>query len=257
MQIIREKVQYTGEDSIIKIRLNNDHSFFGHQQDVNSLVDATKSVLINPVFDEETRRLKLYPDDTRHITFAFSGDNVSFLEDGAGFTLDELTGGSKNVVNSFFIATLYDSYDPNTQTKLSTTYLTKIGTEPDYGLNRTVVNQFKYITLPQWFLDERTHDKFNIYLKLSFYNAKLGKLHTFYNNLYPNELSSRKMYFEIKIDPTNRLWVFTHTNIVASELLDSQEYLDNINSRISKSSNIIQSYPEANTFSYLSGKYET
>lgn len=268
MQIIKETVRFTGIDANLRINLNSDSNFLGAQQEINNIANDASNSLINAVVDGEKRKFKYNTALGINLTFRFSFKNgvSSFGTDGAGFTNSELINIEPNVANSFFVLDFYNSCNPNNQVRIFTTYLTKIGTIPQYLVGHddtrntyTTDNQFYYWYVPIWYLNTMMPNSIG-YIKFSFYNAKSGTTVLFYNNLnVSNPLL--KMYFEAQLDPTNNCWnLLQKTNIVdARELIISNKYTERINNTIDKRDNIKQTYPKGTVggtvFDYETGMY--
>lgn len=265
MQLIRENIKFKGEDANIKINIGSTNNLNGNQDVINTLINNTSNSLINTPIDSETWKFKYHPNYNALMVFKF-GTAVYPSYTEAGFLNDEMKYNSSNYANSFFIMDFYDSYDENNQNKLMRSFLTikdeyysffDVGKE--YQTLDIINNQISTLFVPQWVINNYTGNIYTIYVKFSFYNAKLGKMHQFYNNEFNTDTSSRKMYFEIRLMPSNKTWLFTDVDnnklINAIELLDSDAYTYNkkINDSINKIPNLKQEYPDGNLFDY--GKY--
>ena len=276
MSIIREKIRLmpglgTELTTNIKFGLINNDGFSGLQQEIDNLTQNTSDDLINPPIDVEVRKIA-YEATSGPLKLQFNfhvgnANNFGTLFENAGFTVDEITMKSSNILNSFFIANFYDTYDINTQTKIFTTYLTKItaGTTgianpiSEYSIDSSRVNQLYYWYVPVAYL---TGSTINGYMKFSFYNAKTGRVQPFYN--YDNEslISSEKLFFNATINVNNKTWNIytpaTHAKIViARELWNSPEYTEKVDKSAMGMKNESQKYPSGSNFNYITGKYNT
>ena len=275
MSIIREKIRLmpgigTGFTTNIKFGLSTNDGFSGLQQEIDNLTQNTSDDLINSPIDVEVRKIAYeLTSGPLKLQFNFhvgSANSFGTLFENAGFTINEITMKSSNILNSFFIMDFYDSYDINNQVKIFTTYLTKItagttGTvEPisEYSLGSSP-NQLYYWYVPVAYL---TGSTINGYVKFSFYNAKTGRVQPFYN--YDNEslISSQKLFFNATINVNNKTWNIytpaTHAKVViARELWNSPEYTEKVDKSIVSMKNESQNYPSGNSFDYVTGKYKT
>jgi len=268
MPIIREQVLLTGKNiSGITITLSSNDGFVGYQQEINNLTQATMLDLVNPAVDIEKRKF-VFNVSTLWNMFRFSFNNLALFT-AAGFTQYEITGQTSNILNSFFILDYYDSYDPNTQIKIFTTYLTKIGKTPEYftGIDpttgRLTTNQFYYWYVPQSYVDAQTGTTAIGYVKFSFYNAKSGTTTTFYNAVNDNTLlasTPQKLYFKAKLNLVNKTWEFLDLNgatVDARNLVLSSAYNARVDNTFAKYNNTKQLYPSGSTYNYKTNKYIT
>lgn len=251
MSIIREKIQLRGIDiSGLTITLGSQIGFLGYQEEIDNLTQVTSADLVNPVVDGETRRFKLGIPLT-NFRFMFNG-LPSFV--GAGFTPTEISGHSQNMLNSFFILDYYNTYNVYNQTKIFTTYLTKIGTTPNYNVSAATGNQWYYWYVPISFIEIMTGTTTSGYVKLSFYNAKTGKVHIFYNNENAAMLTPQKMYFPAQLNANDMIWKMSSV-IDARELTSSPLYNNRVNKTYDKYNAVKQVYPTGTTHYYKTNKY--
>lgn len=176
----------------------------------------------------------------------------------AGFTQAEIDNNSSTMFNSFFILDFYNTYDINTQTKLFTTYLTKIGNKSQYTINASTKNQLYNLYVPVSYIEQQTGTTVNGYAKYTFYNAKYGKATLFYNQDNVSLMTSEKMYFKIKLNLINSTWEYIGTstpNINAKQLINSTQYNDRVNNTITNTDNIRQIYPSGSTYQYTGNTY--
>lgn len=271
MQINEEKVRLKRTDSSIRINIGSTYNNeLGIQQQIENLTHNTSNDLINPHVDGEVSRFKFKEEELIHTYKFYFGLNTNTGLINAGFTSIELASRALNVENSFFILDFYDTYNSSIQRKLFTTYITKIdntahvseymiGVLPiNYG-QLIPVDQIKYLYIPKWFINENSGNTTqNIYLKFSFYNAKIGKTSTFYNNANTSINTSEKYYLTCTLDLLNKRWFVPNSlNKISTfnELITSQEFLDRINNTFETTNVIRQIYPTGDTYNYKTNKY--
>ena len=258
MSIIREKIRYAGNSMNIKFNLSLDDKFLGYQQEIDNLTQVVSLDLVNPEIDVEERRFKSFNSLmlTPQLEFQFFSGTYqnSFL--AAGFSPANIAEQASNILNSFFIMDFYDTYDVNTQIKIFTIYLTKIGNSPLYDID--VSNQLYYWYIPVWYLKAQTGSTVTGYAKFTFYNAKSGTTALFYNNDNLACTTPEKMYFKAEINIVNKTWKFTNPSfplILAKQLYTSTQYNQRVNDTITNFNNEVQNYPSGTSFNYLDGKY--
>jgi len=259
MSIIKTKVINDSKDKFIKIRFSANDDFYGYQQEIDNLTEITSEDLINPVEDGEMRRFKVEYNTQLNFFFYWrffgSGSNSdNFI--AASFSPNEINK-SLNFFNSFFILDVYDTFDPNIQTKIATTYLTKLGTEPNYGINSTD-NQFQYIYIPESFLNRENDGFLTGYVKFSFYNAKTGKIGLFYDNAKTTDTTPNKDYLQISLDLDNRTWKISEGTQPYNvyEYPDDNANTNKVNDTFDTFDNKKQTYPDGETF-INDGTYST
>lgn len=238
-------------DANIKISLGNNDNFIGLQQEIDNLTSFTAIDLINSSNDEEKRKYKVVTTPTTPtLTFYFySGATYGNNFIKAGFTIAELL--QNNFFYSFFIIDLYDTYDINTQQKIFTTYLTKKGnTIPKYNISATT-NQLYYWYIPESYINGNTGTT-TAYAKLMFYNAKTGKVVTFYNKANESSIGADKIHFEVELNHIYKTWKFTSPNVNAYELVN-EKYADKVNNTTDNVDNLKQVFPTGTTITYGGG----
>ena len=216
MPIIKEVIKSNGNDTTIKFGLGINNRLSGYQQEIDELTEETKDDLINPIIDNEVRRFSFIPNSVKILNFFFGSSSPQSKFTHAGFTNDEIDESNNNLLNSFFIMDFYDKYDPYTQSKVFTIYNTQVlegntsvGRQiPSYTINDDNLNQFYHWFIPKSYLDAQTGSTVTGYTKFSFYNAKLGLLHLFYNKLNDTLATPEKMYFKTKLNLNNMTWEF-------------------------------------------------
>lgn len=263
MQVKKDKILFTYNNNIqIKINITNDDNLLGDEILINKYVNETKDKLINNINDYEKVKFKYVSNniDTILLKFKFN-NNISFLEDGAGFSKNEFLLNSDSVMNSFFIFDLYDNINPNNQKKICSNYLTKIGNKPEYLIgydNQTKTftdNQLNYLYIPKWFLNQNDYVIYS-FIKVSFFNAKTGKIILFYNKNNSNTLL--RMYFRIILYKNNNTWTFAdimNNEIIFTEYNISNKYNERINNTLDLNNVHKHDYPDGTVFDYKTGKY--
>lgn len=264
---IKETINNKGLDVNIKFTLDSGIKFIGQQQGIDKFVETTKESLINPVVDEEIRRIgykTIMGPATLKFYFRHPANGTLFNTfglTGAGFTSTEISENNVNIRNSFFILDFYDSYNPNTQTKIFTQYLTQIlsgeNNLPTYRIYNDTVNQLYNWCIPQSYLDTFTSYYNTGYVKFSFYDAKTGKILLFYNKTNEGLSTPLKMYFPVQIYKNTFDWKFETVTPIAYEYPSNNAYVQQVNDRISNFENLQQIYPDGNTFDYKTGNYDT
>ena len=260
MPIIKTKVINDSKDKFIKIRFSANDGFYGFQQEIDNLTEITSDDLINPVEDGEMRRFKIEYDTQLNFFFywGFAG-NVYYVNSffgGADFTMDEINK-SLSFFNSFFILDVYNTFDPNTQTKIATTYLTKLGAAPKYDIN-SIDSQFQYVYIPESYINKDNDQFLTAYIKFSFYNAKTGKIDLFYDNAKASDTTPDKDYFQISLNLENRTWKISE-GIQPYSIYgypDGNAYTNKVNDTFDTFDNKKQIYPQGETFE-TDGTYST
>jgi len=253
---------------VIPISLSSDDSFTGYQQEIDTLTSYTTTDLVNPVTDVEKRRFKHYTDAPLlqfHFYNTIGGFfTPSFINNG--FTSAELTGQSVNVLNSFFILDFYDSFDVYNQTKIFTTYLTKIVSStsiiPSYTISPVVNNQFYRWYVPVSYIDSFTGSTAIGYAKFSFYNAKTGQLVLFANFDNYGLNTPERLFFQTELNFVDKTWKIitpSYPTIRAKELphIVNTQFVDRANDTFTNFDNLKQNYPSGTTFNYVDGSYFT
>ena len=254
---IKQKKLNNGVDGYIKINLKSSNDFLGVQQEIDDLTEFKSVDLINSATDVEKLKFKLDPTiPLTVLMFQFSGV-TSFLN--AGFTDVEISGGSQNIRNSFFILDFYDTFDQNIQTKIFKTYLTKIDDEPIYNVSSNTSNQLYYWYVPVSLIESNTGDTTIGYVKFSFYNAKTGSVALFYNNDNSLLTTPEKYYFKSELNFINRTWKFVDSNLVVGveqSYSSSNNYNDRVDDTFDKTELLTEVFPTGDSYNYRTNKYE-
>lgn len=256
MSIIKEKIRFDGRNMNFKFSLGSNNNFIGFQQEIDSLMQSTTNDLINPAVDAEERRLKLNPIPSNTITLQFKFSNSALIDfTAAGFTQNEIDQNDTSLLNSYFILDFYDTYDINTQTKIFTTYLTKLSKLPIYSISTN--NQLYYLYVPISYINGQTGTTVTGYTKFSFFNAKNGTTTLFYNENNESFTTPEKLFFKTELNLINNTWKFitpSYPIIDVKEIINNALYIKRINDTYDNFDNLQQTYPSGNTFTQLNGK---
>lgn len=277
MSIIKEKIRFTGNDIRLKLPVSTDNNITGNQQEINNFVTGKSNSSINDPIDQEVKRFKYVNqnDQLTLITFRFYSQTEQEhwnSYDYAGFTDDEINRNDLNFLNSFYILEFFDDYNPLNQTRILTTYMGNLNENLYYGSTLSVYslvkeNQIFYLNVPLSFI-ESNKDKtyFNGFGRISFYNAKTGKIIPFYNRDYVNYTTPIKQYFRIRLSFSDKSWLIYTSSLTPPpgddkgrlflyELETSPEYTERINNTVQNFSHLEQVYPTGSTFNYEDIEY--
>ena len=252
----------TGDTMNIKISFASQDNFSGLQQEIDRQTSITTVDLINPVTDEEKRRfVKASSPSIQAFNFRFyNGAAYVPSYTAAGFTTAELEDKTLNVRNSFWIFDFYDSYDPNKQIRLFSTYYTQIKSSTPSFPAANVNNQLYYLYVPKSYTDTFTGLTATVYAKISFFNAKTGKLQLMLNERNLSKTTGEVMCFKVELDLYYRTWKYiitgTGTDVKGKELANSA-YVDRVNDTVNDFDNQQQVYPDGNTYNYQDNDYLT
>lgn len=163
-------------------------SFFpvDYGEDVQDIVVAERKKAINPNFDAETTRYKFRDENNPLVnngkglliqfrfynsTAATYNTNYSY----AGFTTDDINKRKNGFKKSFFRLYFYDTNSGETNSLIFTEDLDVDETiEPKLYFNRLY-----WLRNDEYFVDNNTNRI--VYMDASFFNAKTGKIHRFFN----------------------------------------------------------------------------
>jgi hypothetical protein len=187
-------------DKYLNVDLSVHFDVLGVADDIERYVKFKQNSLINPAVDAEYSRVRYNGLNNRIIIPNFRNANNQYSNDitYALFTIDELNNQDIAFTNSFFILEYFDSMDTNNQTLLSTSFI-KPMSKRDKTFSSTYVfdtyriatfNTFlTYSTQPQTWngfnfigIPNNYHQLSTIYLKISFFNSKLGGRTFFHTN---------------------------------------------------------------------------
>lgn len=271
MSIIQRKILNRNEDINIKFSLSSNDDQTGHQEEIDEFTQIQTSTSINEPTDAEVRRFSYSGPLT---TFGFSFHNGSQYSNSftyAGFTNDEINVQKSNFLNSFFRLDFYDTFIVNQQTRIFSSYLTRLldNKLSDNTVSSYVIsddNEFYYLNIPISFYKNKQSiiDGYGLF---TFYNAKESRTSIFYNQDNDSLTTPEKMYFKIRINVTNRTWEILTTSIqnpslgapraLAYELVTSTQYVERYNNTLDNFNNLNQNYPIGSTFDFETGKYTT
>ena len=269
---IKETIKYSGSGATLQFSLGSGINLFDYQQQIDNITEETKEVLVNPIIDHEVRRFS-YAYATAGATnliFQFTPNGTYYTNSFtyAFFTPTEIAENDKKIQNSFFILDFYNSPDDNTQSRIFTTYLTKIlgnydivtttKNKPYYKMLPSIACQFYNWYIPKTYLDVQTGTTVTGYTRFSFYNAKKGTLALFYNKDNDGYSAIEKPYFKTELDLQNMTWKFIYdganTNpslppdAIARQYASTNPYSEKVNDTVDKFENLQQDYPAGDIF---------
>jgi len=253
MQLIKEKILFKSRQTQnIKFFLTADNSFGGLQENINDFVEEETGLSINNSEDAETYRYSPIGNISLNASF-YSGGTYDDTYVQAGFTTGETSTRNEVVLRSFFLLQVYDSTSPENQTLLHSGYFNGFDFLPlntgntTYSYNND--EEFADLYLPNFYIDTLTATT-TMYGKLSFYNAKTGKLDLF--SIYSASTSNPPLpetdgdlYFEISLSADT--FAYDVDTIYAYEIAND-DYVDKINNTLTSFTNQKPTYPTGNTF---------
>jgi len=284
MSIIRKKIRFnasligtsgttgttlTGNSMNLIISLGSNENFIEYGEDINNLTQFTALDLVNPVVDGEVRRFKLVPAPTNDVLLQFqfySPITTTYLNSFlfAGFTGDEIADSANDILNSFFILDFYDTSNINSQTKIFTTYLTKLLVPvggiyySQYTIGASTNNQLYRWYVPLSYINAQTGSTVIGYVKFSFYNAKTGNITPFYNQDNESLTTPERIFFKAQLDLTNMTWKMlttVYSYIKAKEIANNNLYINKVNNTVGNMDNLQQNPPSGNTYNYKTNTY--
>lgn len=260
MSIIREKIKYVGANMNLKFSLGSDDGFLGYQQEIDNLTQVVTYDLVNPPVDVEVRRFKYYsPNTGANINFGFTSNGTVYsnLLSTIGFNPND-ANYVNYTSNSFFIYELFDTYDVYTQTKIATTYVTKIGTIFSYDINSS--NQVNYLSIPISYINAKLDlgiTTITGYTRVSFYNAKSGVLILFNNTANLGYSTAIRMYFVTVLNLITNTWQFINiSGAISPKQIYGGTYSNKVNNTFINLNNEEQVYPKGSTFNIVTGLYD-
>lgn len=278
--LIRKKIKYNDENMFIDFPISISDGFTGYQQEIKSFRDEKTQESINETRDGEIKRFSS-SFDLYFLNFLFFNNNSNdYLNEynTIGISYEDSFNQSDNYLNSFYIFDFFDTYKSQEQTKIYTSYLTKLNynnfltyfdtDEDDINRNYNVssywvteYSQVRYFDIPQWYVNEQ-NDVFDMYLRIGFYNADNGKVIIFRNGSYSENTSSpQKLYFKVRFNKNDMKYVFLNTIDKHIDFINSYEfrlspgYLNQINNSFENSDNFKQNYPSGKVFNFEDGQY--
>lgn len=135
---LRKKIKNNNTDNFINVPLIISNDFVGHQQEINKFTETETNKHINDVNDGETRRFKSNKDFKLN-TYFYNEDNESFVNEFQikGISYEDSNTLTSKYTNSFFIFDFFDSSKPQEQTKIFTTYFTKLNNGNEKNIQMT------------------------------------------------------------------------------------------------------------------------
>jgi hypothetical protein len=262
MRLIREKIKFKKQDMQIKLPLSTNSNLNGLQQSINDFVEEQTGLSINPVNDVDAFRY-LPTASTNYSFYFYSGSSWYNTYEAAGFTTGETTTREEVVSRSFFLIQLYDTPDSENQILLHNGYYNGFNFISDEQEGNSLIpnyilteeSEFTNFYLPNSFIETLSGETTTIYGKLSFYNAKTGKLDLFYPTgaTYPPiPTGDTDIYVEYQINPINK--TYTVNSILDFKEFNNEAYVNKINDTLTSFTNQRPTYPTGTTF-LNSGNY--
>lgn len=275
MSIIRETIKFQNTDLNIKFPLQGSGEFTGYQQEIDNYTVIKSGGLINEPTDGEVKRFKyLNSINNPRLDFHFLTNSGAYSRAyyAEGFSYDDISKLSNNYLNSFYIVDIFDTYRSENQTKIATTYLTKlydntqnydVGDDDNLQIALSMYDidlksQLYYLNIPSTFINGRTSGSQTVYCRFSFYDAKTGKIVLFSNEPYSSSPSQLRMYVRgiIMFGTNDWYWEHGSENVTSLyEMYNSAEYIEKYNKTFDNYENLAQNYPTGNTFNYETGTY--
>ena len=272
MSIRKEFVKYTGNDIKFQINLDINDGLLGLQQENNRYAQESAIKSINEERDVEVRTFKLTSENYKMYTYFWSSGSTNGRTirpsyqaryTTAGFSGEEVTEQQPNFLNSFYILDFYDTFDSNTQLRIYTTYLCRLGRNTSSIISLDSSSEFYKSRIPKYFLDAHTGSTITGYTRFSFYDAKQGKIRLFYNKDNEGYTTAERMYFTsvLNLDDrtisirTDSITTNNRINLYEIKPEDNEQYLNRYNDTYNNYENLKQNYPSGTTFNFLTGKY--
>ena len=250
MQFLKEKLRLVpNRDQNFTISLSSNNDLNGLQQAVNDVIEKETGLSINPADDGEKFRYSPTTGYTLNVYF-YSGGSYYNTYEGAGFVSSDISSRSVAILSSFYIMQVYDSTATENQTLLHTGYFNGFNFL-NYNSGNTQYadftnDEFVSLYLPNWFIDSLSGETTTLYAKISFYNAKTGKLDIFYNGVpFVAPTGETQFYFTIALYPTS--FNYEMGNIGALEITNS-EYVNKMNNTLASFDNKKPTYPSGTNF---------
>lgn len=215
----RYNFRLKGSDNFINFDLNTTFDKVGIENDIDRYVQLKQQSLVNPIVDIEYSRFTYNGLENKILTPNFINAKKEYSSDisYALFTYDEINNQKELFTNSFFILEYYDKIEEN-QVLLYTSYLKPLISKGntydsivDPKTNKITVfkpklkyttifstwNAFNFVQIPNNYLNGSE----TLYLKVSFFNAKIGGRTFFHINATKKENPiNTDYYIPIKID---------------------------------------------------------
>lgn len=275
--LIKKEIKFNGGDLNIKFPIGGSNEYLGYQEEVDEYTKVKSDENITPINDDEIIRFKPSLSNRLYVTFYFSGGTPQYLPlyGAIGITSNDSKNLKPAYLKSFYILDFFDSPKTGEQNLLTRTYMTKL----NYGnipipqfdtldisnssfYDVTKYSQIYYINLPKWFYN-KSETIFHVYMRLSFYDAKNGRYHMFYNGDYDvGDLSPNKMYFPVVVSKNGNIYKYNTQSMttvprsINAVEIKSEEFIKKYNNTFNKFKNLGQNFPQGNVFDYNVGNYE-
>lgn len=264
MSYLKQSLVYDGQDKYINFGLSSKNNTLGAQESIDNYIQTETNNNINSVVDMEKHRYKTSLTG-QTINFYFSSGNTTGGTYGAFFTyatfnISDITFNNSNFQNSFFILDFYDTYDSNIQNKITSTYLVNLGNSniSSYNINNSDIYK---LPIPLYYINNNaisgiTPTFITGYTRFHFYNANIGHLQIFYNQIYSGYTTDLQFYFPTIINTNNNTFKLCGGNSLnCYQYVKSSIYINKFNNSITNIQTLQTNYPSGNTFNYQTGTY--
>lgn len=219
---------YNNSDKNVQLLFDNEFDFIKDKNFINEEALAT-----DDFNDIEISKYVLTSNISINFNF-FNGSNYSTDFTSAGFTTDEINVSNKKYRYSYFLIQIYDTFDSKNQRLLHTGYI-PIYLFPDRTKSIFLIDvNTKYYEFNNIYLsnDFQLSDNNILYLKFSFFNAKVGRLFPFYNHQILTN-TDEKLYYKITANNINKSYSFNNSTITPYQFLN-EEFINRVNERNKK-----------------------
>lgn len=271
MPIIKKQIKKPLNDININIPIGNLSNKNGQHIGIQTYVNQQRENSLNEGEDYDVAKFNQdyskYPDEELLLYLLFYNEEIINTWDGgfniAGFTNEEILLKRNSFSNSFFIFDFYDTYDTFERTKLFSNYYTLLEQPPSNdGIDLKKIKQLQNILIPRHHLSNIGDD---IYVNILFYNAKLGRVVSFFNgdnyDFYNEKFmitTDERLFFNVKLDKEEKKWWFvtaTPKILHAYELITSPNYSEKVNNTNINTITQLPDYPGLKIFDYKTGNY--
>lgn len=264
MKLIKKTIDINNRISFINIPLTDNPHLIGEDQSMDKIADDNIQININPVNDVETFKFKISSQPILNFNFGYNNSlgvvGSEYTTYQAAFKINASVPTnitSSMILNSYYVMDIYDGINIQSQNKLGRNYLTNLDdskTTYNLGINP---NQFNNIFLSNKFMNSKPTSTFKVYCKFMFYDAKNGRVITFFNYNNRNLTTNNKLYFEIDVNKTSRSWEFTEGLVINAYGNVNGSYSQKVSDTIGKQKNLVEEFPVGNTFDYENVNYKT
>ncbi len=242
--MLRIKIPQSENAVILNVNLKTESNLSGLYDDITNLVTDQTKAAINPSTDLEKRRFTT--TTTNNINFLFwNGSSYVQLISPTDFTTSS-DMVNDNYVASFYLGQIFTEPRDDRSTLLHNSYINGFQITSSLSSLYTYSNSNEYsdIHLPVSFLNSLTADTFYLYFKYSFYSAKSGKMHLFYNN---STLLVKEEDMYIKVLFNKKTYTYSMVNMSFKEITNT-DYTNSINDGIDNVATSKPVYPEGTIF---------